>query len=188
MNYLESYNASEGYFAIQDRHGADDLLLMLDYGIFFEFLPLEEVGSEQPTHQIAARGGAGKQYAIVISTNAGLWRYMPGDTVRFTSVKPLPDPGERPHAQLHQCLRRRADRGERRPRDRDRGPRPVRGERIHRRAHVHGPDDARGGHEWVIEFERPRRTSSSSPPCWTTPCERSTATTTPSAAPAMVLA
>ena len=88
MNYQESYNASEGYFAIQDRHGADDMLLMLDYGIFFEFLPLDLVGSEQPRTKLLHEVEAGKQYAIVISTNAGLWRYVPGDTVRFTSVAP----------------------------------------------------------------------------------------------------
>ncbi|MBK7269921.1 MAG: GH3 auxin-responsive promoter family protein [Flavobacteriales bacterium] len=88
MNYQESYNASEGYFAIQDRHGADDMLLMLDYGIFFEFLPLDQVGSEGPQTKLLHEVEAGKQYALVISTNAGLWRYVPGDTVRFTSVAP----------------------------------------------------------------------------------------------------
>ncbi len=88
MNYLESYNASEGFFGITDERGANDLLLMLDYGIFFEFLPVEEIGRDQPTTKWLHEVEEGRQYAIVISTNAGLWRYLPGDTVRFTSIAP----------------------------------------------------------------------------------------------------
>ncbi|MCB9169669.1 MAG: GH3 auxin-responsive promoter family protein [Flavobacteriales bacterium] len=88
MNYLESYNASEGYFAIQDRADAEDLLLMLDYGIFFEFMPMEEMTREQPATKLLHEVTTGVDYALVISTNAGLWRYMPGDTVRFTSTAP----------------------------------------------------------------------------------------------------
>ena len=88
VNYLESYNASEGFFGITDEKGSNDLLLMLDYGIFFEFVPMEELHREQPRTLLLHEVEVGKQYAIVISTNAGLWRYMPGDTVRFTSVDP----------------------------------------------------------------------------------------------------
>ncbi|MEZ4738940.1 MAG: GH3 auxin-responsive promoter family protein [Flavobacteriales bacterium] len=88
MNYLESYNASEGSFGIQDRAGADDMLLMLDYGIFFEFLPLEELGKDKPRTLLLDEVEVGPSYAMVISTNGGLWRYMPGDTVRFTSLRP----------------------------------------------------------------------------------------------------
>ena len=88
MNYLESYNASEGHFGIQDRKGADDMLLMLDYGIFYEFMPLAELGKPAPRTVLLGEVEVGEQYAMVISTNGGLWRYMPGDTVRFTSVKP----------------------------------------------------------------------------------------------------
>jgi hypothetical protein len=88
MNYLESYNASEGFFGIQDRNGADDMLLMLDYGIFYEFMPMDQLGQPQPRTLLLNEVEAGVHYALVISTNAGLWRYMPGDTVRFTSVKP----------------------------------------------------------------------------------------------------
>ncbi|MCB0770695.1 MAG: GH3 auxin-responsive promoter family protein [Flavobacteriales bacterium] len=88
MNYLESYNASEGSFAIQDRAGAEDMLLMLDYGIFYEFMPLDEVGKVKPRTLLLDEVEVGPSYAIVISTNSGLWRYMPGDTVRFTSLRP----------------------------------------------------------------------------------------------------
>lgn len=88
MNYLESYNASEGFFALQDEPGRDELLLMLDYGIFYEFLPVEELERDQPRTKLLHEVEIGRQYAIVISTNAGLWRYMPGDTVRFTSTAP----------------------------------------------------------------------------------------------------
>lgn len=88
FNYYEIYNASEGFFAIQDRNGKDDLLLMLDYGIFYEFIPMDTYGKPHqrivPLNQVLL----GVNYAIVITTNAGLWRYRIGDTVRFTSVKP----------------------------------------------------------------------------------------------------
>ncbi len=88
MNYLESYNASEGSFGIQDRRGVDDMLLMLDYGIFYEFIPLEELGKPKPRSLLLTEVEEGVNYALVISTNSGLWRYMPGDTVRFTSTRP----------------------------------------------------------------------------------------------------
>lgn len=89
MNYAETYNASEGFFGIQDRLDADDLLLMLDYGIWYEFLPAGELGSKNPKTVNLADVEVGENYALVISTNAGLWRYMPGDTVRFTSKFPF---------------------------------------------------------------------------------------------------
>lgn len=88
MNYLESYNASEGHFGVQDRHGADDMLLMLDYGIFYEFMPLDQIGKPDPQTLLLHEVEVGQQYVMVISTNGGLWRYTPGDTVRFTCVKP----------------------------------------------------------------------------------------------------
>jgi hypothetical protein len=88
MNYLEVYNASEGFFAIQDDPSTDDMMLMLDYGIFYEFVPLEEVFSSNPTALPIEAVKPGVNYAIVISTNGGLWRYMIGDTVIFTSTFP----------------------------------------------------------------------------------------------------
>lgn len=89
MNYVETYNASEGFFGIQDRLNSDDLLLMLDYGIFYEFMPLSEYGKANPRTVDLTDVEVGENYAIVISTNGGLWRYLVGDTVRFTSKYPF---------------------------------------------------------------------------------------------------
>ena len=87
MTYLETYNASEGFFGIQDIAGSGDMLLFLDYGIFYEFVPAEE--AENPTHIIPLEDvEVGRNYAMIISTNSGLWRYMIGDTIRFTSKEP----------------------------------------------------------------------------------------------------
>jgi len=88
VNYLEVYNASEGFFAIQDSSTRNDLLLMLDYGIFYEFMPTEELGKSNPVVLTLDQVELGKNYALIISTNAGLWRYMIGDTVVFTSKMP----------------------------------------------------------------------------------------------------
>jgi hypothetical protein len=88
MNYWETYNASEGFFAIQDQRNSDELLLMLDYGIFYEFLPVEEFEKENPKAIGLSEVEVGKNYAVIISTNSGLWRYNIGDTVKFTSINP----------------------------------------------------------------------------------------------------
>jgi len=88
MSYMETYNASEGFFGIQDTTGSEELLLMLDYGIFYEFIPLEELGKEQPVTLFLDQVELNRNYALVITTNAGLWRYMIGDTIRFTSLNP----------------------------------------------------------------------------------------------------
>lgn len=89
INYYEIYNASEGFFGIQDRHGSDEMLLMLDYGIFYEFIPMEDVGLASPRVYAINEVEKGKNYAMVITTNGGLWRYMIGDTVTFTSLDPF---------------------------------------------------------------------------------------------------
>jgi hypothetical protein len=88
MYYLETYNASEGFFGIQDQADSEELLLMLDYGIYYEFIPMENFGEENPKTLGLDEIELGKNYAIVISTNGGLWRYIIGDTVRFTSLSP----------------------------------------------------------------------------------------------------
>lgn len=88
MYYLENYNASEGYFGIQDQSDSDDLLLMLDYGIYYEFLPIENLNDEYPQTLELHQVEIGKNYALIISTNAGLWRYKIGDTIKFTSTSP----------------------------------------------------------------------------------------------------
>ncbi|RZJ78964.1 MAG: GH3 auxin-responsive promoter family protein [Flavobacterium sp.] len=89
MYYLETYNASEGFFGIQDQVNSEELLLMLDYGIFYEFLPLENIDDENPKTLTLDQVELHKNYAIIISTNAGLWRYLIGDTVQFTSLYPF---------------------------------------------------------------------------------------------------
>ncbi|MFY0687845.1 MAG: GH3 auxin-responsive promoter family protein [Cyclobacteriaceae bacterium] len=88
MNYMETYNASEGFFGIQDQTDSDELLLMLDYGIFYEFVPIEELEQEDPKSHTLDEVEVGMVYAIVITTNGGLWRYRIGDTVKFTSIDP----------------------------------------------------------------------------------------------------
>jgi hypothetical protein len=89
MYYLETYNASEGFFGIQDLDDPGDLLLMLDYGIFYEFLPLENLNDDNPKTLTLDEVELNKNYALIISTNAGLWRYMIGDTIRFSSLSPF---------------------------------------------------------------------------------------------------
>lgn len=88
LNYLETYNASEGFFGLQFDKGVSDFLLMLDYGIFYEFIPIKEWGKEEPECVTLNGVEIGKSYAIVISTNAGLWRYQLGDSIEFTSLSP----------------------------------------------------------------------------------------------------
>jgi len=88
MHYLEAYNASEGFFAIQDDAENDGLLLMLDYGIFYEFIPVEELEKKNPVAYTIDQVETGKNYALVISTNSGLWRYLIGDTIIFSSLFP----------------------------------------------------------------------------------------------------
>lgn len=88
FKYYEIYNASEGFFAIQDLNNSNDLLLMLDYGIFYEFIPMDTFGT--PNQKIVRLSDVDvfKNYAVVITTNSGLWRYLIGDTIRFTSLSP----------------------------------------------------------------------------------------------------
>jgi len=88
MHYVETYNASEGYFGTQSDLADPSMLLMIDYGIFYEFIPLEDVESENPRVYSLDEVEVGKNYAMLISTSCGLWRYMIGDTVKFTSKKP----------------------------------------------------------------------------------------------------
>ena len=151
--YLETYNASEGFIGLQDRFdGNNDVLLMLDYGIFYEFLPLEELHAKKSKTVLLDEVEIGKEYAIIISTNAGLWRYLLGDTVQFTTLKPyrikisgrtkyfinafgeevMAENAE--HALKHACENT--------------------GARIYE--YTAGPYFTKlgGGHEWIIEFEK----------------------------------
>ncbi len=88
MHYMETYNASEGFFGLQDAPNDESMLLMLDYDVFYEFIPMDEFGRDNAT--IVPLWGVvpGQNYAMVISTSCGLWRYIIGDTVMFTSTQP----------------------------------------------------------------------------------------------------
>ena len=88
INYQESYNASEGFFGIQDRSESNEMLLMLDYGVFYEFIPMTEIDKENPIVLPLSEVEMDVNYALLISTNAGLWRYQIGDTIQFTNTNP----------------------------------------------------------------------------------------------------
>lgn len=154
MYYLETYNASEGFFGIQDHSTEKDLLLMLDYGIYYEFIPMEYFEDENPKAISLNEVELDKNYAIVISTNAGLWRYVIGDTVKFTSISPyrIKITGRTKHfinafgeeviidnaekALIKACLETSAT-----VRDYTACPIYFKGDEV-------------GGHEWIIEFDQ----------------------------------
>ena len=155
MHYVETYNASEGFFGIQDKINSNELLLMLDYGLYYEFIPrsvYDGVNSKEIINLSEVETGV--NYAIVISTNAGLWRYIIGDTVQFTSVLPfrfkitgrtksfintfgeelIVDNAER--AITHACLKTGAE-----IKEFTAGP-------------VFMSDSEHGAHEWLVEFSK----------------------------------
>lgn len=88
MHYWETYNASEGFFAAQDNSQAEGMLLMLNHGIYYEFMPMEEYGKEHPETLTLKDVELNKNYALILNTNNGLWRYLVGDTIQFTSKTP----------------------------------------------------------------------------------------------------
>ncbi len=154
MNYIESYNASEGYFGIQDRLHSDELLLMLDYGIYYEFAPADEWNEENPETITLEEVEIGKQYAMVISTNGGLWRYMIGDTVVFTSKDPyrIKVSGRTSHfinafgeeliiGNAEPAIEKAANETGAIINEYTAGP-------------IYMDDSNTGGHEWLIEFEK----------------------------------
>lgn len=154
ISYRDIYNASEGFFAAQDKEDADGMLLMLDYGIYYEFMPIEEYGKEHPVTFSLDKVERGKKYAIIITTNGGLWRYIPGDTVEFTTLFPfrLKVVGRLKHyinafgeelivenadnALYITCKELNAEVSE------------------YTAAPVYFTDDENGAHEWVIEFDK----------------------------------
>jgi hypothetical protein len=85
---MQLYSASEGFFGIQDERVSNEMLLMLDYGIYYEFIPMAELTKENPKTYNLSEVQKDKDYAMLISTNAGLWRYQIGDTIRFTNTSP----------------------------------------------------------------------------------------------------
>ena len=155
VNYLETYNASEGFFGIQDRSEADDMLLMLDYGIYYEFIPVDQLGAEHPAafslHQVELN----TNYAMVITTNAGLWRYMIGDTIQFTSCRPY---RIRISGRTKNFINAF---GEELIIDNAEKAIAIACERSHAvvteytAAPVYLCGDQKGAHEWLIEFEQP---------------------------------
>ena len=153
MNYMEAYNASEGFFAIQDDPLHEDMLLMLDYGIFYEFIPMDEFHKENPQAVTIENVDLGKNYAIVITTNSGLWRYIIGDTVIFTSVFPhkIKITGRTRHfinAFGEEVIIENAEKALQ-----------IACEKTHSsiREYTAGPifmgDNSNGTHEWLIEFD-----------------------------------
>ncbi len=153
--YLETYNASEGFFGIQDRLGAEDMLLMLDYGVFYEFMPMEEYGKDDPKTVGLGEVQIDKNYALIISTNAGLWRYMIGDTIRFTGLNPyriritgrtrlfVNAFGEEVIIEnTDQAIKIACEKTEALVRDYTMAP-------------VYFSEKTNGAHEWLIEFDRP---------------------------------
>ncbi len=154
MYYLETYNASEGFFGIQDQSDSEELLLMLDYGIYYEFVAIENVDQENPPTLSLDEVVLHKNYAIVISTNAGLWRYMIGDTVQFTSLSPfrIKITGRTKHFinafgeeiiidNAENALTKACKQTNAKIRDYTAGP-------------IYFTGEESGGHEWIIEFEQ----------------------------------
>jgi len=154
MHYLETYNASEGFFGIQDDPSTDDMLLMLDYGIFYEFIPLENINDVHPPVYTVKDVELNRNYAIVISTNSGLWRYIIGDTVYFTSLFPhkIKISGRTRHfinAFGEEVMVDNADKALEIACNKT-------GARVHEytAAPVYMNSQARGSHQWLIEFEK----------------------------------
>ncbi|MBS1525732.1 MAG: GH3 auxin-responsive promoter family protein [Bacteroidetes bacterium] len=154
MHYLETYNASEGFFGIQDLEEHGDMLLMLDYGIFYEFLPLENINDEHPKTLSLDEVEVGKNYALIISTNAGLWRYMIGDTIRFTTLAPyrIQITGRTKHFINAFGEELIIDNAERALDEACRQTGAI--IRDYTAAPVYFRNDESGAHEWIIEFEQ----------------------------------
>ncbi|HET8735543.1 MAG TPA: GH3 auxin-responsive promoter family protein [Pricia sp.] len=155
FRYYEIYNASEGFFAIQDRNDSDELLLMLDYGIFYEFIPMDSYDTERqqaiPLWEVKTE----TNYAIIITTNAGLWRYKIGDTVRFTSTDPyrIKVTGRTKHhinvfgeeliiENAEEALKTVCQKTGAEIKDYTAGP-------------IFMSGNEKGAHEWIIEFRKP---------------------------------
>lgn len=153
--YLDLYNASEGFFAAQNDAQEEGMLLFLDYGIFYEFMPVEEYGKETPITIGLKQVEIGKNYAPVISTNGGLWRYLTGDTVQFTSIFPfkIKVSGRLKHfinAFGEELIVDNTDKAV-----------AIAAQKTnsiiseYTAAPVYFNDEQNGAHEWLIEFERP---------------------------------
>jgi hypothetical protein len=154
IHYLEMYNASEGFFAAQEHPGDEGMLLFLDHGIFFEFMPVSESDKKNPVTIGLEDVEPGKNYALIISTNGGLWRYQLGDTIQFTSLKPyrIKVSGRIKHymnAFGEEVIVDNTDRAI-----------AIASEKTgsvvndYTAAPVYFSDSSNGAHEWLIEFEK----------------------------------
>lgn len=155
VSYVDAYNASEGFFGIQDLPESDDMLLMLDYGIFYEFIPMSSTGISTSSPIPLWDVEVGKNYAMIITTSAGLWRYNIGDTVRFTSTNPyrIKISGRTKHfinafgeeiviENAEEAIAKSCESTGAIIENFTAGP-------------VYLEKNKRGGHEWIIEFEKP---------------------------------
>lgn len=154
LNYFELYNASEGFFGIQDQLHKKELFLLLDNGIFYEFITMEEFGSSNQRYLTIGEVEVDKNYAMVITTNGGLWRYIIGDTVRFTSTNPhrIVVSGRTKHyinafgeelmiENAEEALKRACDQTNSIVSEYSAGPIFMQGKE-------------KGAHEWIIEFDK----------------------------------
>ncbi len=155
VRFLEIYNASEGYFSVQNEKGADDMLLLLDNGVYYEFVPSTEWDREFPKAVSLEEVELNQNYAIVISTNSGLWRYMPGDTLKFTSKYPfkIKITGRTKHfvnAFGEEVMIENTDKAL-----------AMTCAKMNVLVHeytvapIYFKGNGKGGHEWLIEFEKP---------------------------------
>ena len=154
LNFYEIYNASEGFFAIQDRSDSKEMLLLLDNGIFFEFIPMDKFGSADPKVITLEDVEVGKNYAIVITTNDGLWRYIIGDTVKFTSTDPfrIVVTGRTKHfinAFGEELIIENAEEGIRKACEKTQAV-----IKEFTAAPIFMEGNKKGAHEWIIEFEK----------------------------------
>ena len=154
LNFYEIYNASEGFFAIQDRSDSKEMLLLLDNGIFFEFIPMDKFGSADPKVITLEDVEVGKNYAIVITTNGGLWRYIIGDTVKFTSTDPfrIVVTGRTKHfinAFGEELIIENAEEGIRKACEKTQAV-----IKEFTAAPIFMEGNKKGAHEWIIEFEK----------------------------------
>ncbi len=154
FQYYETYNASEGFFAIQDRNGSKELLLMLDYGIFYEFIPMSDYKGENSKTVTLSEVKKDIDYGLIITTNSGLWRYLIGDTIRFTSLNPyrIKITGRTKHyinvfgeelniENVEDALKITCEKTDALINDYTVGP-------------IFMKDKKSGGHEWIIEFNK----------------------------------
>lgn len=180
MKYMETYNASEGFFAIQNDPASDDLLLMLDYGVYYEFLPVRDL--DDPSRAVPLEGVAkGINYAMIITTCNGLWRYQIGDTVEFTSLAPYKIRITGARATISTPSARRSSSITPKRRSRPPATRPARASATTRPAPSTCTDEAKDRTSGSSNSTRRPTMRSASPTRWTARCKASTPTTRPSA-------